>query len=162
MLERCLAPLWRWGQGNVRRRLSPVAARTPAGPSASQCDPGSSTRATSAVTTGRESAPGPRRRLGAVGGLALTVVNHGPALTGLDSEGLGGAGAGGGHRSHRSSLSLTRITRQGQVVSDVDPCGRWLILSLHERQGITDRACRSVPRTPRSRYVFDLAGQWAL
>ena len=51
---------------------------------------------------------------------------------------------------------------RGQVVRVVDPCGRWLILWLHERQGATHRPCRSLPRTPRSRYVFVLAGQSAL
>lgn len=51
------------------------------------------------VASGAEPPAGPRRRLGAVCGLELVVVDHSPALAGFDSEGAGIGVAGPGHLS---------------------------------------------------------------
>jgi hypothetical protein len=56
-----------------------------------------------AVASGAEPAARPRRRVGAVGGLSLTVVNHGPTLPRLDGEGLGVAVARLWHTVHGSN-----------------------------------------------------------
>ena len=52
------------------------------------------------IATGREPAPGPRRRLRAVCGLPLAVVDHSPTLSNLGHEGVGVGVAGLGHSVH--------------------------------------------------------------